>query len=128
MVEKQALIAYTVMVQRTDGKWMFLVQHDESDFVFPAIQTVNDTNNTGLASVIEMLKQELALNFKKLELTELTNAIYKEMRFPLFVLKYHCGAEHPDDLLLPDSTLEWQVSDCFKETIQRYEITGVPLF
>lgn len=128
MVEKQSLIAYTVMVQRTDGKWMFLVQHEESDFAFPAIQTVNDTTNTGLASVISTLKQELDLNFKKLELSELTNAIHKDNRFPLFVLKYHCGAERPDDLLLPGSTLEWQVSDTFKETIQRYEITGVPMF
>lgn len=128
MVEKQSLIAYTVMVQRTDGKWLFLVRQDESDFVFPGLRTVNDTKNTGLASVIETLKKGLDLNFKKLELTELTNAIYQEDRFPLFVFKYHCGAERPDDLLMPGSDLKWQVSDLFKETIQRYEITGVPLF
>ncbi len=128
MVEKQSLIAYTVMVQRTDGKWMFLVQHDESDFVFPGIQTVNNTNNTGLASVIEVLKEKLDLKFKKLELYELTNATFEGNRFPLFVFKYHCGAERPDDLLLPGSDLEWQISDSFKATIERYEITGVPLF
>ena len=128
MVEKQSLIAYTVMVQRTDGKWMFLVQQDLSDFVFPAIQTVNNMNNTGLSSVIEVLKQELNLNFNKLELIELTNAIYEEERLPLFVFKYHCGTECPSKLLSSDSNLEWQVSDRFKETIQRYEISGVPLF
>ena len=128
MVEKQSLIAYTVMVQRTDGKWMFLVQQDLSDFVFPGIQTVNNMNNTGLSSVIEVLKQELNLNFNKLELIELTNAIYGEERLPLFVFKYHCAAECPSQLLSPDSKLEWQVSDRFKETIQRYEISGVPLF
>ena len=61
MVEKQSLIAYTVMVQRTDGKWMFLVQQGLSDFVFPGIQTVNNVNSTGLSSVIEALKQELNL-------------------------------------------------------------------
>lgn len=128
MVEKQSLIAYTVMVQRTDGKWMFLVQQGLSDFVFPGIQTVNNVNSTGLSSVIEALKQELNLNFKKLELIELTNAIYGKERLPLFVFKYHCGTECPSKLLTPNSTLEWQVSDRFKETIQRYEISGVPLF
>ena len=128
MVEKQTLIAYTVMVQRTDGKWMFLVQQDLSDFVFPGIQTVNNMNNTGLSSVIEVLKQELNLNFNKLELIELTNAIYGEERLPLFVFKYHCGAECPSQLLSPDSKLELHVSDRFKETIQRYELSGVPLF
>lgn len=128
MVEKQSLIAYTVMVQRTDGKWLFLVQQDSSDFVFPGIQTVNNMNSTGLSSVIEVLKRELDLNFNKLELIELTNAIYGKERLPLFVFKYHCGAQSPNKLLLPDSNLEWQVSDHFKETIQRYEISGVPLF
>lgn len=128
MVEKQSLIAYTVMVQRTDGKWMFLVQQDLSDFVFPGIQTVNNMNSTGLSSVIEVLKRDLDLNFNKLELIELTNAIYEKERLPLFVFKYHCGTQRPSQLLLPHSNLEWQVSDRFKETIQRYEISGVPLF
>lgn len=128
MIGNQSLIAYTVMVERSDGKWMFLVQHEKVDFVFPGIDAAKDTNQTGLASVIDAMKQKLSLDYDKVELIELTNAITPEHRVPLFVFKYHCGAEHMDDLLLPQSNLEWQISDSFKETIKKYEISGVPLF
>ena len=128
MIGNQSLIAFTVMVQRTDGKWMFLVQHEKVNFVFPGIKILKETQQTGLASVIDEMKARLALDFDKIELVELTNAITPEHRVPLFVFKYHCGAEQMDDLLLPGSNLEWQVSDSFKDTIQKYEISGVPLF
>lgn len=128
MIGNQSLIAYTVMVQRSDGKWMFLVQHEKVNFVFPGLDAAKDSNQTGLASVIDAMKQKLSLDFDKIELLELTNAITPDHRVPLFVFKYHCGAEHMDDLLLPKSNLEWQVSDSFKNTIQKYEISGVPLF
>lgn len=126
MVGKQSLIAYTIMVQRTDGKWLFLVQHEESDFIFPGTMAKNQ--QTGLATAIEAMKEKLNLNFDKVDLAELTNAVTENQRIPLFVFKYHCGAEDPTDLLLPGSKLEWQVSDNFKEAIQKYDISGVPLF
>lgn len=128
MVEKQSFLAYTIMVQRTDGKWMFLVEHNENDFIFPGTTTTHDRHQTGLASVIEEMKETLILNFDKVELAELTNAIIKDQRIPLFVFRYKCGAEDPKDLLQSHTDLEWQVSDEFKEIIQRYEISGVPLF
>lgn len=126
MVEKQSFIAYTIMVQRTDGKWLFLVQHEKSDFIFPG--TTIGERHTGLATAIEEMKETLDLNFDKVELAELTNAVTKNQRIPLFVFKYHCGTEQPADLLHPGSKLEWQVSDNFKDTLQQYEISGVPLF
>lgn len=126
MVGDQSFIAYTIMVQRTDGKWIFLVKHEESDFIFPG--TKNDDKHTGLATIIQEMKKRLNLNFDKVELAELTNAVIGEHRIPLFVFKYNCGTEDPADLLLPNTNLTWQVSDNFKETIQKYEISGVPLF
>lgn len=126
MVGNQSFIAYTIMVQRTDGKWLFLVHHEESDFIFPGT-TIHDSH-TGLATAIEEMKNTLDIDFDKVELAELTNAVTKDQRIPLFVFKYHCGAEQPDDLLRPNSKLEWQISDNFKDTLQQYEISGVPLF
>jgi hypothetical protein len=126
MVEDQSFIAYTIMVQRTDGKWIFLVKHEEVDFIFPG--TTINKKHTGLASAIQEMKRSLNLNFDKVELAELTNAVTSTDRIPLFVFKYNCGTEDPADLLLPHTNLKWQVSDDFKETIQKYEISGVPLF
>lgn len=128
MIGNQSLIAYTVMVQRNDGKWMFLVQHEKVNFIFPGIEILKETQQTGLSLVIDEMKERLALDYDKVELVELTNAITPDHRVPLFVFKYHCGAEDINDLLLPESNLEWQVSDSFKDTIQKYEISGVPLF
>lgn len=128
MIGNQSLIAYTVMVQRNDGKWMFLVQHEKVNFIFPGIEILKETQQTGLSLVIDEMKERLALDYDKVELVELTNAITPDHRVPLFVFKYHCGVEDINDLLLPESNLEWQVSDSFKDTIQKYEISGVPLF
>lgn len=126
MVVNQSFIAYTIMVQRTDGKWIFLVKDEGANFIFPG--TSIEERHTGLAAVIQEMKGTLNLNFDKVELAELTNAVTKDYRIPLFVFKYNCGAEVPADLLIPETNVKWQVSDDFKKTIQEYEITGVPLF
>lgn len=126
MVEDQSFIAYTIMVQRTDGKWIFLVKQENINFIFPG--TTIEERHTGLATVIQEMKKKLDLNFDKVELAELTNAVIEDERIPLFVFKYNCGTEDPVDLLLPETNLKWQVSDDFKKTIQKYEISGVPLF
>lgn len=126
MVEDHSFIAYTIMVQRTDGKWIFLVKHEEADFIFPG--TTIENTHTGLANVIQEMKKRLDLNFDKVTLAELTNAVTKDDRIPLFVFKYNCGTENPADLLVSETDLEWQVSDDFKKTIQKYDISGVPLF
>jgi len=128
ITETQSFIAYTLIVKRTDGKLMFLVHHEETNFVFPGITSEKAQRQTALSQIIAEMKGKLNLNFDKIELAELTNAIIQEHRIPLFVFNYHCGAEDPNDLLLANSNLEWQVSDHFEETLQKYEISGVPMF
>lgn len=128
MMEKnQSYVAYTIIVQRDDGKPMFLVEHEGSMFGLPVIKAKKEER--GLPQVIENLKQTLTnLNFDDLELSELTNAVIGEFRIPLFVFTYRCKECAPDDLFLPDTDLEWQISDNFKDTLQQYDISGVPLF
>lgn len=127
MEQTQTYVAYTIMVERDDGKPMFLVDNADSKFGFPAIESIKD--QSGLSQIIAELKLTLHnLDFDQLELSELTNLVTENYRTPFFVLKYHCGECPPEDLLLRGSTLEWQLSDEIYETLQQYDITGVPLF
>lgn len=126
MVDTNSYIAYTVMAKRADGKLMFLVENEKNEVIFPV--TVNKDSNTGLACVIKLIKDKLNIDIDRLELEELTNAIIQKQRVPLFVFKYDNEHEQLEKLLPTNSTYEWQVSDNFTDTLQKYEITGVPLF
>lgn len=127
MKQKQAYIAYTIIVERDDGKPMFLIDNDETYFGFPAVESIKDQR--GLSIIIDELKRTLKnIDFGRIELSELTNLVIEDNRIPFFVLKYQCGNVSPKDLLLESSTLEWQLSDNIYETLQQYDISGVPLF
>lgn len=127
MEKRQAFVAYTIIVERDDGKPMFLIEKEETTFGFPAIKAIKD--QSGLSQIITELKKTLRnLNFDRLELSELTNLVINEYRVPLFVLKYQCGECMPEDLLLKGTTLEWQASDNIFEILSQYDISGVPLF
>ena len=127
MKQKQAYIAYTIIVERDDGKPMFLIDNDETYFGFPAGESIK--NQSGLSIIIDELKRTLKnIDFGRIELSELTNLVIEDNRSPFFVLKYQCGNVSPKDLLLESSTLEWQLSDNIYETLQQYDISGVPLF
>lgn len=126
MVEKKSYIAFTVMTNRADGKPMFLVEHEQTDFIFPFAKYNKEI--TGLACAIEVVKEKLNIDFNCLELAELTNAVIKDQRIPFFVFKYHCESKNIDELISANTKLEWQASDNFKDTLQQYEISGVPLF
>ena len=127
MKQKQAYIAYTIIVERDDGKPMFLIDNDETYFGFPAVESIK--KQSGLSIIIDELKRTLKnIDFGRIELSELTNLVIEDNRIPFFVLKYQCGNVSPKDLLLESSTLEWQLSDNIYETLQQYDISGVPLF
>lgn len=127
MMEKdKSYIAYTIIVERFDGKPMFLVEHEKSDFLFPTTETVHE--RSGLSTITEEIKRTLSIDFDKLELSELTNVVINNNRLPLFVFNYDCSTCEPEDVLVKDTNYEWQISDNFKDTLQQYEIKGVPLF
>lgn len=126
MEKNKSYIAYTIIVERADGKPMFLVEHEDADFLFPATETIDE--KSGLSTIIAEIKRTLSINFDKLELSELTNAVINDHRIPLFVFNYDCSECEPEDILIKDTNYEWQISDNFTDTLQQYEIKGVPLF
>ena len=88
MKQKQAYIAYTIIVERDDGKPMFLIDNDETYFGFPAVESIK--NQSGLSIIIDELKRTLKnIDFGRIELSELTNLVIEDNRIPFFVLKYH---------------------------------------
>lgn len=126
MEKHKSYIGYTVIVKRYDGKPLFLVEHEKTDYLFPGTKAVDE--HSGLSTIIEEVKRTLNIDFDKLELSELTNAVMGEKRIPLFVFTYDCSECTPESLLLNGNNLEWQTSERFKETLQQYEIKGVPFF
>jgi hypothetical protein len=126
MLESNPCVAYTVITKREDGKLMFLVEKNKTDFVFPL--TSYEKFGTGLASVLEEIKVALNLNIDQLELAELINTIIEEQRIPLFVFNYQDETIELEKLVAPSSELQWQVSDNFTDTLKKYEISGVPNF
>lgn|SRR5699024_17871 len=126
MLENNPCVAYTVITKREDGKLMFLVKKDKTDFVFPL--TTYEKFGTGLASVLEEIKTALNLDTDQLELAELINTIMAGQKIPLFVFDYQEDNVQLEDLVKTSSALQWQVSDNFTETLKKYEISGVPNF
>lgn len=126
MEKTKSFIGYTVIVKRYDGKPMFLVAHEQTEFMFPGTKAVDE--QSGLSTIIDEIKETLNIDFEKLELSELTNAVIGEEHIPLFVFTYDCSDCTPQSILLNETNLEWQTSDNFKKTLQQYEIKGVPFF
>ena len=123
MLENNPCVAYTVITKREDGKLMFLVKKDKTDFVFPL--TTYEKFGTGLASVLEEIKTALNLDTDQLELAELINTIMAGQKIPLFVFDYQEDNVQLEDLVKTSSALQWQVSDNFTETLKKYEISEI---
>src|SRR5690625_4781216 len=126
MINNNPCVAYTVITRREDGKMMFLVEESKAEFAFPL--TSYEKSGTGLASVIEEIKSALRLDIDQLELTELINTVIENQRIPLFVFSYQDEELQLNELVEPTSGLHWQVSDHFTDTLQKYDISGVPNF
>lgn len=125
MAEKQS-VACTVMARDTDGDYVFLVEDHPKGFSF--LNTVIRHDQTGLASIIEKIKKELAINVADLELFDLTNAVVEQIRIPLFVFSCRDESLHYSQVLADDSPLTWQHSRSLTDTLKKWEISGVPQF
>ncbi len=122
----QPVIAYTIITKRTDGKLMFLVDEMNKEYTFPSANY--EESCTALASVINKIKKKLVIEIKQLELSELINTVIDNKRIPLFVFSYDNLEVALEEIITDESSLSWQVSDNFTETLKKYEISGVPYF
>lgn len=129
MIEKQ-WVAGTVMALDKDGKSVFLVANQSGkadDFSFPATKLSKD--RTGLASILEDLKEKLTIEVSSLNLFELTNAVVDDMRIPLFIFEMPKEMENLEMLLKPsESNLSWQHTSALRDALKTWEISGVPQF
>lgn len=114
------------MIKDADGDYVFLVENQSKDFGFLRASVAE--NKTGLASIIEKVKEKLAIDASDLELFELTNAVVEKSRIPLFV--FSCRNEEIDfnDLVMDDENLSWQYSEDLTHTFKKWQISGVPQF
>ncbi len=126
MAENDPLIAYTVITKRIDGKLMFLVEDSSKGHTFP-IATYEESC-TALASVINVIKKSLNIEVTQLELSELINTKIDNQKVPLYVFNYENEEERLEELIDLASSLSWQVSDNFTDTLQKYDLSGVPYF
>ncbi|GAB2318658.1 hypothetical protein IRB23SM22_09160 [Alkalibacterium sp. s-m-22] len=127
MMKENHYVACTILVKDENGRYVFLVRKQDEGFAFLA--TTVKPKQTGLASVIDRLKQVSNLDIEKLELNELTNAIVDDNRIPLFVFIYENGdLDRPDDLLTENTDLSWVHSENVITTLEQWKISGVPQF
>lgn len=127
MIAEQRYVACTIMAKDENGRYVFLVKQEENGFSFPA--TTVEPKKTGLACVIDQIKETLSVEVEKLELNELTNAVVDEHSVPLFVFTYEDDSvEDPRQLLPEGSSLSWLHSENLTQTLEEWEISGVPQF
>ncbi|SFC21212.1 hypothetical protein SAMN04488102_1043 [Alkalibacterium subtropicum] len=127
MIKENHYVASTILVKDEEGRYVFLVKEEKDGYSFPA--SVVEPKKTGLACVINRLKEIVDIDIEKLELTELTNAIVNDNRIPLFVFIYEDDTlSSPGDLLIEDNGLSWVHSENIVSTLEEWKISGVPQF
>ncbi|MCI3029176.1 hypothetical protein LMF32_08845 [Desemzia sp. C1] len=121
-------VAGTVMAQAFNGKYVFLVKHNEDSYELPMTPIYEE--KTGLACIIEELKNILDIQGSALDLYELTNSVVNGSRVPLFVFSLNKNITTELNELLKENSTQyaWMSSDTLIETLENIDISGVPLF
>ncbi|MGB3161297.1 hypothetical protein [Carnobacterium sp.] len=126
MTEKQR-VAGTIMALNPEGKYVFLVEEENKKYSFPVTQILD--TQTGLASILEDLKQKLAIDIHNINLFELTNAVVNGKNIPLFVFEV-ANKEIQVNTILKENLfhLSFVQSGALTEALEEWEISGVPQF
>lgn len=127
MMRENHYVACTIMVKDEDGRYVFLVSEETDGYAFLATQVKPE--RTGLASVIDRLREVTSFKIENLELNELTNAVVKDTSIPLFVFLYEDDDSiEPAEMLLDKTNLSWVHSENVISTLEQWKISGVPQF
>lgn len=121
MVTKK--VAGTVMMNLQNGSKKFLV-HAVGDALELTSVNFSEQVGTGLANILQALKEQAHLNVNNIDLVELTNGYIKDQNVPLFVFETE---ESKIAQELP-AGFYWEEPEEFRKIIEDYEIEGVPLF
>lgn len=127
-MDKKHLVAGTVMAQAYNGKYVFLVKSNNDTYELP-MTTITD-NKTGMACMIEELKNILNIDGSTIDLYELTNSVVKDSRVPLFVFSLNKQFTELNELFKKEyaSTYYWLPSEALKKALDDMDISGVPIF
>lgn len=115
-------IAATVILHRNDGSKRFLTENQGQGQSLLLVE--NDTMHTGLASVLQNIKENVHLDVFQLRLVELTNAKIADKRMPIFVFEVK---EEDIDIRLP-AQYSWKEAKYFMQMISEFELQGMPIF
>lgn len=115
-------IAATVILRRNDGSKRFLTENQAQGQSLLLVE--NDTMHTGLANVLQNIKENVHLDVFQLRLVELTNAKIADKRMPFFVFEVK---EEDIDIRLP-AQYSWKEAKYFMQMISEFELQGMPIF
>lgn len=115
-------IAATVILHRNDGSKRFLTENQAQGQSLLLVE--NDTMHTGLANVLQNIKENVHLDVFQLRLVELTNAKIADKRMPIFVFEVN---EEDIDIRLP-AQYSWKEAKYFMQMISEFELQGMPIF
>lgn len=115
-------VAGTVMLHLQNGSKRFLM-HTDGDKVELASTEFSD-DRTGLANILELLKDAAHLDVNQINLVELTNGHIEDQNIPLFVFEME-EAENSSEVA---QEFHWEEPQTFREIMNNYKIEGVPFF
>lgn len=115
-------VAGTVILHLEDGSKRFLVRTID-DSVALAFTNFSE-EQTGLANILQLLKEDVDLDIENIRLVELTNGQVHEANVPLFVFEAQESQQWEE---LPNQYY-WAEAQTFREVIQDMEIEGMPFF
>lgn len=115
-------VAGTVILHLEDGTKRFLLHNLGNEKKFLSVELSNE--RTGLACVLQLLKEKAQLDVSTLQLVELTSGIENDQKIPLFVFEMSANDYSQQ---LPEAVY-WENAKQFSETIQAFKIDGMPFF
>ncbi|MFV0561127.1 MAG: hypothetical protein ACK5NA_10525 [Enterococcus sp.] len=115
-------VAGTIMLHLEDGSKKFLV-HSVGDSLEFTLANFTD-GRTGLANILNFLKETVHIDVNSIRLLELTNTHIDQENVPLFVFETDQMTQVKD--LAND--YYWEGPDKMRTVLGTYEVAGVPFF
>lgn len=115
-------VAGTIMLHLEDGTKRFLV-HAIDDTVEFAVANISE-GKTGLANILNFLKDIVHIDVSTINLMELTNTHIDHENVPLFVFEANQQSQTTE---LAEG-YHWEEPEQMRVVLGTYEIEGVPLF
>lgn len=115
-------VAGTIILNLNDGSKKFLVHPVAESMEFATAKVSED--KTGLASMLQLFKEEVQLDVASISLVELTNAHTDVENMPLFV--FETNEENMVSSI--NTAYVWEQPSELKNLLASYDIQGVPMF